>query len=88
MKKIPMRRCLGCMESKPKIELLRVVKTTEGQIELDPTGKKNGRGAYICKSINCLEKAVKSKRIEKEFEVSISSEIYESLRSQLDNNDK
>ena len=59
MKKIPMRRCLGCMESKPKKELLRVVKTTEGEIVLDMTGKKNGRGAYICKSVSCLEKAIK-----------------------------
>ena len=88
MKKIPMRRCLGCMESKPKKELLRVVKTTEGEIVLDMTGKKNGRGAYICKSVSCLEKAIKAKRIDKEFDVTISTQIYESLRSQLENNDE
>lgn len=88
MKKIPMRRCLGCMESKPKKELFRVVKTAEGEIVLDMTGKKNGRGAYICKSTSCLEKAIKSKRIDKEFEVTISTQIYESLRSQLENNDE
>ena len=88
MKKIPMRKCLGCMESKPKKELLRVVKTTEGEIVIDVTGKKNGRGAYICKSTSCLEKAIKSKRIDKEFEVTISTQIYESLRSQLENNDE
>ena len=88
MKKIPMRRCLVCMESKPKKELLRVVKTTEGEIVLDMTGKKNGRGAYICKSVSCLEKAIKAKRIDKEFDVTISTQIYESLRSQLENNDE
>ncbi len=88
MKKIPMRRCLGCMESKPKKELLRIVKTAEGEIQLDNTGKKNGRGAYICKNINCLEKAMKTKRIEKEFETVISNEVYESLRRELEDLDE
>ena len=88
MKKIPMRRCLGCMESKPKKELLRIVKTAEGEISFDDTGKKNGRGAYICKSVECLEKAVKAKRLEKEFETSISKEVYDSLRRELENSDE
>ena len=87
VKKIPMRRCLGCYESKPKKELNRIVKTSEGEILIDKTGKKNGRGAYICNNINCLEKAIKTKRIEKEFEVSISEEIYETLRRDI-NSDK
>ena len=83
LKKIPMRRCLGCFESKPKKELIRVVKTADGEISIDKTGKKNGRGAYICHNKECLEKAIKSKRIEKEFETSISEDIYEHLRSEL-----
>ena len=61
MKKIPLRRCLGCFESKPKNELCRVVKTADGEIILDKTGKKNGRGAYICSNRECLEKAIKAK---------------------------
>ena len=79
-----MRRCLGCMESKPKSELYRVVRTTEGEIVLDKTGKKNGRGAYICKSKECLEKAIKSKRIEKELETKISEELYQELRNMIE----
>ena len=79
MKKIPMRMCLACREMKPKKELIRIVKSQEG-IFLDATGKKNGRGAYICNNIFCLEKAVKSKRLERVFETKISEEIYESLR--------
>ena len=76
------------MESKPKKELLRIVKTAEGEISFDDTGKKNGRGAYICKSVACLEKAVKGKRLEKEFETSISKEVYDSLRRELENSDE
>ena len=83
MKKIPMRRCLGCMESKPKKELIRIVKTKEGEISLDKTGKKSGRGAYICGNEDCLEKAIKAKRIEREFEVEIEEEIYALLRRDI-----
>ena len=86
MKKIPLRRCLGCYESKPKSELYRVVKTSDGEILLDKTGKKNGRGAYICSSKDCLEKAIKSKRLEKEFETKIAEEIYDELRNMIENN--
>ena len=86
MKKIPLRRCVGCFESKAKTELFRIVRTTEGEIILDKTGKKNGRGAYICANRECLEKAIKSKRIEKEFETSISAEIYDELRKMIENN--
>ena len=78
-KKIPMRRCLGCLESKPKMELIRIVKNSDGEISVDKTGKKNGRGAYFCNSIECLEKLIKSKRLEKEFEMKISKETYEEL---------
>ena len=85
MKKIPLRRCLGCYESKPKSELYRIVKTKEGEIVLDKTGKLNGRGAYICKSKACLEKAIKAKRIEKEFETKISEEIYSALNDMIEN---
>ena len=83
MKKIPMRRCLGCFESKPKKELIRVVKNKEGEISLDKTGKKQGRGAYICCSEECLEKAIKSKAIEREFEMTLNEEIYALLRRDI-----
>ncbi len=80
MRKIPQRTCLGCGESKPKQELIRIVKQNDGKIFIDRTGKANGRGAYICNSIECLEKAIKSKRLERNFETKIDNEIYESLR--------
>lgn len=83
MKKVPIRRCLGCYESKPKQDLCRIVKKTDGEICIDKTGKVNGRGAYICYSAECLEKAIKSKRIEKEFSFTISEEIYSSLRRDI-----
>ena len=83
MKKIPLRRCLGCYESKPKIELLRVVKKTDGEICVDKTGKVNGRGAYICNNIECFEKARKGKKFEKEFGIDISNDVYENLRREI-----
>ena len=83
MKKIPQRRCIGCFESKPKNELIRVVRTTSGEICVDKTGKINGRGAYICNNINCLEKAIKGKKLEKEFDTVISEEVYEVLRRDI-----
>ncbi len=82
LKKIPMRRCLGCMESKPKKELIRIVKTSDNQISIDKTGKINGRGAYFCDSKECLEKLIKSKRLEKEFEMPITKEQYDELKNQ------
>ncbi|MGE5473837.1 MAG: RNase P modulator RnpM [Ignavibacteriales bacterium] len=82
-KKIPNRMCLGCREMKPKKELLRIVKSKEGLISIDPSGKKPGRGAYICFNIECLDKAQKAKRIEKEFETSVSPEVYYGLREEL-----
>ena len=83
MKKIPLRRCLGCFESKPKNELCRIVKNKDGQISIDKTGKMQGRGAYICYNKECFEKAIKGKKLEKEFKVKISDEIYSILRSDI-----
>lgn len=79
-KKKPERTCMGCNEQKEKNNLLRIVRTKEGLIEVDPTGKKNGRGAYICKSEECLNKVIKTKRLERIFEKEISPEIYENIR--------
>ena len=83
LRKIPMRKCLGCMESKQKKELIRIVKDSEGNISLDKTGKKNGRGAYFCNSMDCLEKLIKSKRLDKEFEMSISKEVYDKIKEEF-----
>ena len=83
MKKIPQRTCIGCGEKKNKKDLIRVVKNKEGEISIDKTGKANGRGAYICDCMECLEKAIKSKRLEKSFEMKINDEIYEALRGVL-----
>ncbi len=82
-----MRRCLGCFESKPKKTLIRIVKNKDGEISLDKTGKKQGRGAYICGNEECLDKAIKSKRIEKEFEMEIKDEIYALLRGDIGKNE-
>ena len=80
MKKIPQRTCLGCNKAKPKNELIRIVKQSDGKIFVDKTGKAEGRGAYICNNVECLEKAIKSKRSSRNFETEINNEIYESLR--------
>ncbi len=82
-KKVPLRKCTGCGEMKPKKELVRVVKTPEGEISLDPTGKMNGRGAYLCKNPQCLRKAQKSKRIEKALSCTVPDEIYNKLEQEL-----
>ncbi len=79
-KKKPERTCIACNEQKEKKELLRIVKSKEGIIEVDETGKKNGRGAYICKKEECLEKLIKSKRLQKIFEKEIENELYENIR--------
>ena len=86
VRKIPMRQCLGCNEHKEKRELLRVVRDPEGNISLDSTGKKSGRGAYICKSVKCLSRAVKSKRIEKNLGVAVPDEVYEKMERELSQN--
>ena len=79
-----MRQCIGCGEMKSKKELLRVIKTPEGDITLDATGKKNGRGAYLCFSRECLQKAIKSKGLEKSFQMKIPQEIYEQLTKEYE----
>ena len=83
IKKIPVRQCLGCNEHKPKAELIRVVRDPEGGISLDTRGKKSGRGAYICHNVKCLNKARKSKRIERALECEIPEEIYDAMEAQL-----
>lgn len=82
-KKIPMRRCCGCNEQKPKKELIRVVRSSEGEISLDLTGKASGRGAYICNSLECLKKARKSRRIDRTFEVTIPDAIYDKMEEEI-----
>ena len=83
LKKLPERTCIGCNEKKLKKELVRIVKNKEGKIFLDKTAKANGRGAYICNNIEGLEKAQKAKRLERAFEMSIDSSIYEELRGEM-----
>lgn len=80
MKSLPQRSCIGCNTKREKKELIRVVKDKNGNITIDKTGKVNGRGAYICNNIECLEKAIKSKKLEKSFEMKIDEEIYNNLR--------
>ncbi len=84
-RKIPMRQCLGCNEHKPKLELLRVVRTPEGEIVLDFTGKRSGRGAYICRNVSCLKKARKSKRIDRSLDVCVPDEVYDRMEGELAN---
>ncbi len=84
-KKLPMRMCLGCNEMKPKRELIRVVKSQDGEISLDLTGRKSGRGAYICRNIECLKSARKARRLEKSFSCRISDEVYDSMEVELEN---
>ena len=83
MKKIPMRLCTGCGEMKPKKELVRVVKSPEGEISIDRTGRSPGRGAYVCPNPECLKKAKKSRRLEKAFASQIPEEVYDALEKEL-----
>lgn len=83
MKKLPQRTCIGCNTQKNKKEFIRIVKNKEGEISIDKTGKAPGRGAYICDNVECLEKAIKSKRLEKSFEIKIEDTIYEELRKRI-----
>ena len=88
MKKVPIRTCIGCNEAKPKRELIRVVKTAEGDVSIDFTGRANGRGAYICNNVDCLEKAVKTRRLSRAFSMQIDMQIYEDLRKAIEEQDK
>ncbi len=83
-KKIPERRCIGCGETKPKPELIRVVRSPEGQVSLDPTGKKSGRGAYLCRSAACLKRAVKSRQLARNLECEIPEDIAEQLAALIE----
>lgn len=85
MKKTPLRQCVGCREMMPKKDLLRVIRTPEDEVVLDPTGKKNGRGAYICFCLECLKKARKSKGLERSLKVAIPDEVYEKLEKEMEN---
>ncbi len=82
-RKLPQRRCVGCGEHLPKNTLIRVLRTPDGEIVLDLTGKRSGRGAYICKSLSCYKRAVKSKRLETSLECAISTEIYSKMEEEL-----
>jgi len=82
-KKVPLRKCVGCGEMKPKKELVRIVRSPEGEVSVDLTGKKNGRGTYVCKSPACLTKAMKERRLERAFSAQISPEIYEALLKEI-----
>lgn len=83
-RKIPERKCLGCNESKPKIELIRVVRSPDGDVSLDFTGKKSGRGAYVCRNLSCFKKARKTKRIEKNLDCVIPEEVFNMLEAELE----
>ena len=82
-KKIPQRQCVGCRETKDKKSLLRVVKSPEGEVSLDFVGKKPGRGAYVCHSVDCLKKARKSRALERAFELAIPAEVYDAMEKEL-----
>lgn len=82
-KKIPLRMCTGCREKKPKLELIRIVKKPDGEIVIDTTGKISGRGAYICRCVECLQKAQKANALSRAFETNIDKEVYEALREAL-----
>ena len=84
-KKIPMRMCLGCGEMRPKRELIRVVKSKEGDISLDLTGKKAGRGAYVCKSADCLKQARKKRAFERAFSMKIEDSVYDKMEEEISN---
>lgn len=82
-RKIPMRQCLGCNEHRPKQELMRVVRTPEGEVTLDPTGKKSGRGAYVCPDVKCLKKVRKSGRLASNLACEITPEVYDRLEARM-----
>ena len=83
MKKIPLRMCTGCGEMKPKKELVRVVRSKEGEISLDLTGRKAGRGAYVCRGLDCLKKARKTRRIERSLDCQIPDEVYDAMEKEM-----
>ena len=84
VKRVPLRKCTGCQEMKNKKEMMRILKTSEGDIVLDTTGRKNGRGAYVCCSMDCFEKAVKNKGLERSLKCKVPEEAYESLKKEIE----
>lgn len=88
VKKIPLRQCIGCGEMKSKKEMIRVIKTAEGEILLDAPGRKNGRGAYLCPSMECFKKAVKGRGLERSFKMAIPREVYETLEKEMEEIDR
>ena len=84
MKIVPLRQCIGCGEMKSKKEMIRVIKTADEEILLDATGRKNGRGAYLCPSMECMKKAVKSKGLERSFKMAIPKEVYDALEKEME----
>ena len=88
VKKIPQRKCIVCQDRDSKKELMRIVKNKEGEIFLDPSGRANGRGEYICKDSECLKKAIKTKALNRAFKVEVSDEVYEKLLTELEAYDK
>ncbi len=83
-KKVPQRQCIGCGEMKNKKEMIRILKTPEGEFTLDATGRKNGRGAYLCPSVECFRNAVKGKGLERSFKMAIPKEVYEILEKEME----
>ena len=83
-KKIPMRMCVGCREMKEKKSLIRVVRSPEGEVSLDPTGKKSGRGAYVCRDPECLKRAIKQKQLERQLDAALTPETTEALRTEME----
>jgi len=83
-KKIPMRQCVGCREMRAKRELIRVIHTAENEVLVDTTGKKNGRGAYLCPNPECLDKAIKSKGLERSLKMAVPQEIYEDFKKEIE----
>ena len=84
-KKTPMRMCVGCREMKPKRELIRVVRSPEGAVSMDPVGKKPGRGAYVCRSAECLKRAIKQRQLERQLEVTLTEEVVSALQAAMEN---
>ena len=83
-KKIPMRQCMGCRERKAKRDMIRVVRTTEGAVSLDFSGKLNGRGAYVCPQLECLKKAIRSKSLDRSLETAIPQQVYDRLEKEME----
>ena len=82
-RKIPMRMCVGCREMKEKRELIRIVRTPQGETLIDPTGKKSGRGAYVCRSPECLKRAIRQKQLERQLQVTLTDEVNEALMAEM-----